>query len=514
MTECGGNYSLQFIQAYRIQLSDETTQKVRNVMQNKQFPQASNQQFECQSWQLGTANLKGFGQVRVLTGNLQFTLPLKAIQLQSHAGEHNLQAIQASFDGSQWSTYDPTATDVINLHNQAVRYVRLVTTLDLTIITQPTEFFQAVGIQRITFTSGVGVLAIPAPEWSALLPQTEGWTGGDGIYSFDLDDQSRVAFVFGDSFIGSVDQQTRHLVDDVMINNCMAVLDGHQPDPSRIKFSYQIDHNQTPVSLFTPTESLNLPKDAYYWMQDGVLIGTRLHFLPLIVVPNPAGREGFEFAFAGVVHLSVAIKDGAIDLNSVTQELAPMRYQASNGKETIFTSAYLRKAHYPQDNDLLYAYGVQEWETHRPVVARMVAKDFARFDTWEYWNGTAWVKDPKAAVPVAPEISSEFSVSYCESGFYAGKYVLIWQEWGPGGRLCMYTADRPEGPFTHKVPLYYEHEAEHSTTIYVYNAKAHLALSANGELLVSYNVNTTSWDEHEENADIYHPRFIRLIQLQ
>ncbi|WP_390409141.1 DUF4185 domain-containing protein [Lacticaseibacillus jixiensis] len=493
-------------------------------MPEEQFPKASNQQFECQYWQLDTAAPAEFGQALALKGDFQFTVPLKTIKLQTQAATHTLLAIQVSFDGAQWSTYSrgaETDAESIDLANQAVRYVRLIASSNATDTNEHTmqenEFFDAVGIKQITFVSGVGVLAVPAPEWSDLLPQKEGWTGGDGIYSFDLtdlDDQSRVAFVFGDSFIGKVDQPTRHLVNDVMINNSMAVLDGQQPNPTKIRFSYQTDQNQKPVSLFTPAKNLNLRKDAYFWMQDGVLIGERLHFLPLIVVPNPEGREGFEFAFEGVVHLSVAVKDGRIDLDSVTQEFAPMRYRADNGKETIFTSAYLRKAHYPQADDLLYAYGVQEWETHRPVVARMVAKDFAHFDTWEYYNGTTWVKDPKAAVPVAPEVSSEFSVSYCESGFYAGKYVLIWQEWGPGGRLCMYTADRPEGPFTHKLPLYYEHEAEHSSTIYVYNAKAHLALSSNDELLVSYNVNTTSWDEHEENADIYHPRFVRLIQLQ
>ena len=49
--------------------------------------------------------------------------------------------------------------------------------------------------------------------------------------------------------------------------------------------------------------------------------------------------------------------------------------------------------------------------------------------------------------------------------------------------------------------------------IYAYNAKAH-HLSRHGELLVSYNVNTTSMDMHMKHAEIYRPRFvnIRLIR--
>ncbi len=459
-----------------------------------------------------------------LQGDLSITLPLQSIEILSHGRAPRVIAVQVSMDARDWATKFIARTDrlTVDLHNASTRYVRLISdcrddTAEARSFEAPQSFFQALGIERVSLVSGRGVLAIPAPEWSEALPQGQGWTGGDGIYSFDLaalDDRSRVAFVFGDSFIGCVDPTTRQLHHDVMINNCMAVLDGHAPEAAKFRFFYPRQPNQTPVSLFTPDEQLGLRKDAYFWMQDGVLIGAQLHFLPLIVVPNPQGREGFEFAFEGTVHLTVGFNDGQVNLDSVTQALAPMRYRAGNGRETIFASAYLRRANYPQEDEMLYAYGVQSWETHRPVAARVIAKDFARFDRWTYWDGRDWVADPKAAVPIAPAVSSEFSVSYCDAGFYAGQYVLIWQQWGPGGKLAMYTADQPEGPFESHTELYYPHEAENSGTIYVYNAKAHLPISAAGELLVSYNVNTTSWAEHETNADIYHPRFVRLIQLQ
>jgi hypothetical protein len=46
----------------------------------------------------------------------------------------------------------------------------------------------------------------------------------------------------------------------------------------------------------------------------------------------------------------------------------------------------------------------------------------------------------------------------------------------------------------------------------VYNAKAHPHLSKTGELLISYNVNTMDfWGDFFNDADLYHPRFIKLI---
>ena len=45
--------------------------------------------------------------------------------------------------------------------------------------------------------------------------------------------------------------------------------------------------------------------------------------------------------------------------------------------------------------------------------------------------------------------------------------------------------------------------------MYVYNTKAHPALSTEKELIITYNVNGGD----EDNADIYRPRFIRYGQV-
>ena len=63
--------------------------------------------------------------------------------------------------------------------------------------------------------------------------------------------------------------------------------------------------------------------------------------------------------------------------------------------------------------------------------------------------------------------------------------------------------------------LYYTDETEHllgfgGREIYAYNAKAQYSLSKEGELLISYNINTLDFETHITNCELYKPRFIKI----
>jgi hypothetical protein len=62
-------------------------------------------------------------------------------------------------------------------------------------------------------------------------------------------------------------------------------------------------------------------------------------------------------------------------------------------------------------------------------------------------------------------------------------------------------------------PIYYTPELAEGQDIMTYNAKAHPHLSNDEELLVTYNVNSSSLAANTNNADIYHPRWIRLREI-
>ena len=65
---------------------------------------------------------------------------------------------------------------------------------------------------------GKGYYAQPDLRWTDMMLQNRGWMGGDGIYSFNLEngndafDQDKIAqtlFVFGDTFVGRGDLQSK-----------------------------------------------------------------------------------------------------------------------------------------------------------------------------------------------------------------------------------------------------------------------------------------------------------------
>ena len=78
----------------------------------------------------------------------------------------------------------------------------------------------------------------------------------------------------------------------------------------------------------------------------------------------------------------------------------------------------------------------------------------------------------------------------------------------PNGTPC--SRGLPDGPARTARKIWHCPEPDRDPDIFVYNAKAHPHISAPGELLISYNVNTFDFFDHFKYADIYRPRFIRL----
>lgn len=82
---------------------------------------------------------------------------------------------------------------------------------------------------------GLGYVAIEEPKWTEKFEHTNGWSGGDGIFTFNIEngldgfDQKKLhktLMVFGDTFVGRSDEETHHrLQPHLMINNSIAYLE-------------------------------------------------------------------------------------------------------------------------------------------------------------------------------------------------------------------------------------------------------------------------------------------------
>jgi len=70
-------------------------------------------------------------------------------------------------------------------------------------------------------------LAARSGDWDRAFTQKEGWTGGDVAASFILPG-NRALWVFGDSFIGEVENGRR--VNSTLVNNAIAL---HPHDPAK-----------------------------------------------------------------------------------------------------------------------------------------------------------------------------------------------------------------------------------------------------------------------------------------
>jgi len=96
-----------------------------------------------------------------------------------------------------------------------------------------------------------------------------------------------------------------------------------------------------------------------------------------------------------------------------------------------------------EDDGYYYIYGkFLDWIVFKPILARCRPGQF--LGEWEFYNGTpTWSSDPTDAVPIAPQVTAEYSAFQLE-----GEYYMFYQENGflqcgalfwikeCGGRIC------------------------------------------------------------------------------
>ncbi len=254
---------------------------------------------------------------------------------------------------------------------------------------------------------------------------------------------------------------------------------------------------------------------AWYWLQDGVVIKDAIYFLPLLVVPDETKPEGLQFSVKGVNMLKVPFRNGELDFSAHSQRPAPL-HRKNGEKETIFGAAVMNNTaasgvEHPDDYIYIYGYTFENGERTLKI-ARTKPACFADVDEWRFFAAGEWVTDMDEATPVLDHISCEMSVTPIETGDNEGKYLAVFQYDVNTDHVAYSIGDTPWGPFTEPRIVYEcEEPKKLGRSTYSYNAKAHPHLSRPDSILVSYNVNTYDMSHHLDNVEVYHPRFLRLI---
>lgn len=410
----------------------------------------------------------------------------------------------------------------IRFDNRQARYIKLVPSKE--------EAFRnwgsadgAIGLSELRVVAGRGMAIEPALDWESLFSQYNGWSGADGIFSIPMNgnDASGQAeppdtlFLFSDTFAGTVDPVSLQRYQTSMLHNSVGWLEGGMPDASLIEYTYL--PNGADVHLFTP-KTPSAPSGSWYWLQDGTVIGDHLYLFPLVMVPS-AGTPGFNFAIHGVTMIKLPIVDGKPEIHEQEQLDTPLHAELPDGSGAILFGAgimdHTEQAGAPDPDGYIYIYGYKDIVSGNKqlVAARVQPEQLEDFAQWRFWDGEAWSEHILDSAALAQGVSPELSVTPISSGSLAGKYLLISEKDTLSGYVAMSVGESPVGPFTKFQNVYYTPELNKEKQIFTYNAKAHPHLSQLGELLLSYNVNTTDPSGNELDADVYRPRWVKLREL-
>ena len=111
------------------------------------------------------------------------------------------------------------------------------------------------------------------PLYEAAFQRTSGWTGGDGAYSAALGG-GRFLWLFGDTFVGEVKEGRR--INDLLINNSVAIQVGKQPQAASIDFFYKVSPDGRPAPFVEPEDG-----SGWFWPYHAVRTAEGLYLFLL-----------------------------------------------------------------------------------------------------------------------------------------------------------------------------------------------------------------------------------------
>lgn len=328
---------------------------------------------------------------------------------------------------------------------------------------------------------------LPAPVASVNQPFTNAfehygntggqWTGADSSYSVPLPG-GRVAWLYSDTFLGTVNADNSRPLDSPFIHNSIVIQNHGQMT------TYTGGPAAAPTSLVAVPGAD--PTQDWYWFGDGTVEGN--HLQVLLLEFTKTGDGPFDFAF----------KDTAIaSISLATMQLEHITTMPDSAVE--WGSAIYESGPYT------YVYGVEDLGQDKYMHLARVRTGGLTTSPWQYFDGSGWSVDPTSSTRIMDGVSNEFSVTN-----FLGAVTLVTgdttQALSPD--IVMYRSTSPEGPFTDKTLLYTTPET--SGNIFTYNPKAHPEFGTPNTLMITYNVNSFSNSDLYSNVDNYRPRYINV----
>ena len=299
----------------------------------------------------------------------------------------------------------------------------------------------------------------------------DGWTGADATYSTPLPD-GRIMWMFGDTFLGRV-SANRMREGTPFIRNSVIIQQGDQMTTL---------HGGTPGAPKAFVQPGN-PQN-WYWPLDATVYQGKIQWL-LGELGSSGSGDAWDFAYRGFDLAILDLKTLAIESIKTIVE----------NPEISYGSCIL------EGPDFTYIFGIKTNGLSKTAhVARVAGASLQ--NPWSFFNGNTWIDQPSNHV-IAQNISDQFSVIKENDVYY-----LITHEPYFGRRIWIMQSDSPTGPWINKRTIYCT--PENTANIFTYNSFVHPELSVEGELRISYNINSFNFNDLFMNADLYRPKFIRI----
>lgn len=284
---------------------------------------------------------------------------------------------------------------------------------------------------------------------------------------------------------------------------------------NKIYFYKDNDNYLIDVKTFANSEFSKKDKHAWFWLQDGIVLNSNLYSLPFVVTSDLTQPEGFQFKIEGIALTKTPIINGKIDFSKTEQKMTNL-YRKYNGVTynlgaCFFNNTLKSKEKNPDGYIYIYGYMNSSKDSveygNQLIVSRIKEDDFPNLNKLTFYSNGEFVSDILKATPVLNHVSCEMSVSQDN-----GKYIAIFT-YDVQSRYIAYSISlTPYGPFE-EIHICYVCKENLCPHMYLYNAKAHPHLSHDGNILVSYNVNTSNFDENIKFGRTYGPRFLNLKRV-
>ena len=357
-----------------------------------------------------------------------------------------------------------------------------------------------------------------ANEWSGLFKRSTGWLGGDGIFMIPLSgkendapvDTSENLILFSDSMVGKNEGEGQNS-QTKMLHNSVAIIRGGEPRNDSLHFYWDtLAQGGGAETIFIPKTISSKPGD-YYWLGDGFVNNAKQNTLYIFAYKmnnlDPKDDWSFELTKTNLIAIS---SNSRPPFKNQRQLETPFSFHGAKAEDkgTFGAAIFVNTPSIVTKNadGYVYVYGVKG-KSKSLIAARVKIDNFESFEKWRFWDGQKWVPQMQQVYPIVSGVSDELSLTPLKDG----RFLLIYQKGGMGSMIEMRIGASPVGPFGPVIDVFDCPEVRENNHYFAYNAKAHPSLSQQGELLISYNVNSFNfWDEIKTNPTLYRPRFIKL----